>query len=220
MKRLIVKVAALSCAAWMSSAANAQEDMTRTGEASERPRASLEVAPLILLMNAVPGAGAVGLAGEVFVNEKTALMAEGQYLNADLRTDTVNKLDSDLKPRSLDGYMASVGLQQYRNPESSSWYYGGKVGYAEADSNWDYRDATVDASTTAIVPAVMAGYRWLYGNNLTLRLGGTVGANLLQTSSFASSGAPQNAAEGRDKVEDAARLPATARVDFLVGYAM
>lgn len=220
MKRLYAKVAAVGCAAWMATAAYGQEDMTRTGEATERPKTSVEVAPLVLLMNTVPGVGAAGLAGEVFVSEKTSLMAEGQYLNSDLNSETLNKVSSDLKPKSIDGYMAAVGLQTYRNPETSSWYYGGKVGYAKMDSNWDYRDATVDADTTAVVPAVMAGYRWLYNNNVTLRLGGTVGRNFLQTSSFASAGNPMNATEGRDKVEDAARAPVSGRIDFLVGYAM
>ncbi len=180
---------------------------------------SVEVAPLNLLLNAAPGVGSAGVAGELKVSDHTSLMAEGSFLNANVPKKTLNRTKSDLKPDSLKGYLAGAGLQTYATPNMSSWYYGGKVGYMSTEGKWDYKGSTIDHKSKAIVPAVMGGYRWLYDNNMTLRLGATAGPHLVQSKKIAARDNTENARKGVSKLDKFEKRPLQAQVDFLIGYA-
>lgn len=220
MKMTVIKLFAATAVLALSGAAVAQDFDTVTKRG--RPGGvdgSIEVAPLNLLLNAAPGVGSAGIAGELKISDHTALMADGSFLNANVSKNLLNKAKTDLKPDSLKGYNAAVGLQTYATPNMSSWYWGGKVGYMVTDGTWDYKGSTIDHKAEAIVPQVMGGYRWLYDNNMTLRLGASAGPYLSQSKDIKAHDNTENAAEGVRKLTDFEGRPVQGQVDFLLGYA-
>lgn len=220
MRKLWLSIWTATAAVTLSTAGLAQglDTVTKRGHVGGVD-GSVEVAPLNLLLNAAPGVGSAGIAGELKISEHTALMAEGAFLNANVPQKTLNRAKTDLKPDSLKGYSTAVGVQTYATPHMSSWYYGGKVGYMATKGKWDYKGSTIDHESKAIVPAVMGGYRWLYDNNMTLRLGATAGPHLLQSKKIAARDNTANAATGVKKLNDFEKRPVQAQVDFLIGYA-
>lgn len=202
-----------------AATASAQQEMNVRGQ-GVRPY-TIEVQPISNTLSAVPGPG---LGFEAFATERVSVFVNGTYADVDMDNTTINSIrarsgDDDAIPTVGYGYNAALGARWYSAPQRSSWYGGAGVGYSEMDSKWEVGDEVVKATVVSVVPGVSAGYRWLWDNNVLLRVGAGVASNNVQTKDFTDENDTAEARDAEDTVRDLATQPVIANMDFGIGYA-
>jgi hypothetical protein len=205
----------------LSSGAFAQQEMNLRAEGL-RPY-SAELKPLPTAISTVGnGSGSFGVGAEALVSDKLAFFVDASYVDLDTPNNLVDKekeANEDPVPNTMFGYMVQPGLRWYGSPAVSSWYGQLGVGYAESKGKYEYGNATIDSKSISTLPTLAAGYRWLFRNNMLLRLGAGASANLVQTHDESAVENTSDAARGEDKVSDLVKTPVLAAVDFGLGYA-
>jgi hypothetical protein len=186
---------------------------------------TVELKPLPTALSAVPEAGAVGsigLGAEIFQTKHMAWFGEGQYIDVNTPNNLTNRSKqanpSSPVPSEMHGYEWTAGARLYGTPEVSTWYGSLGVGYSDYAGTFNYQDTTIAAHTISILPTVAAGYRWMFDNNVLLRLGLDVASNQVKSRRADAESQTANAADGEHKVRNLERTPVLANLDFGVGY--
>jgi hypothetical protein len=199
--------------------------------AQERVPMAVEVKPLTTLgiaaLNAVPGMeGSYGLGFglEIPVAKKLALFgdfdimrirADGDF-NDDGEDEDEDDESADKEANLREGnYASGVVGARYHFKAGSSWYAQAGLGYTLQQSEWSYERAdtkadakvdankdTVDVTESRLNAVVGGGYRWIWGEHFTLRLGGTLAATIAQNAHY-KPGRNNSDDEAVDKVKDA-----------------
>lgn len=179
---------------------------------------SLEVKPLPLVANVLPGVGAVGIAGERFIDGHLAPFLQGNFATADMSQKLIGANDESATalPDRVNLWSLAAGMRYYGQGVIDSWYAGGKLGYARTEGDWVYRDERVGRETAALLPGVEGGYRWIWDSGLLVRVGGDLAANVIVGEETDAKDASDEAV---DKVEAATTLPIATTFDLGVGYA-
>lgn len=180
-----------------------------------------EVKPVTTALSAIPGVGGVGAGAEAFVSPRVAAFVEGSYLDVNLPGSPIGarKLgEVDPFPVDTYGYNVALGARWYSSPESNSWYGGLGLAYARTDGEWESADERVDVSTAALLPSLAAGFRILWRNNLIMRIGGGLAANVVQSKTVDAKETTAAAEDAEKDVKDSLDQNLMANVDFGVGY--
>jgi hypothetical protein len=197
---------------------------TRQGTAGSSTRGiTAEVKPLQTLLSAIPGVGVVGFGLEGFVRPKTTVYSEVNIINSNLperlEGAAKDKLGDDkLYANKMRGGAVDIGSRWYNNPIGHSWYTGGKIGYQEASTEWEYNDEVLTQRSASLTPGINAGYRWAWQNNVVVRLGAGASLNLVQAQNVDSENDNADTDEARDELDEAAKVPVLANVDLGLGY--
>jgi len=198
----------------------AQEELKLRNEGI-RPY-TVEIKPLPTALSAVPGIGSIGVGSELFFSSKSALFVDGQYTDANLPNRVLKQVKENNTgepiPRTMIGYNVTSGVRFYSSPALHSWYGALGVGYSELTGKWDYDDATVQSHIISVLPTVAAGFRWVFENNVILRLGANFSSNIVKSESTTAAEQTATAADGVKKVSNSERTPMLAAVDVGLGY--
>jgi hypothetical protein len=203
----------------------AQSDITTTKSDPYRLQIddiSMELKPLTTLMSAVPGVGSIGLGFEAFVAPRFAVFSNFAVMNANLPhayDDDVQEF-SRLYPRSFTGGSIGLGGRYYGSLFGDSWYGGAKLGVTRVRAKWEYRDEVLSQDVGSLTPGVEGGYRWLWVNNVLVRLGVGASANLRQFDNIEteSESASADVVSARKELDKTSKFPVLASVDLGIGY--
>ncbi len=184
---------------------------------------SAELKPLAIGASVTPGVSSFGLGTELAVSPHFAPFLNASVINANLPNNLRNKGNEAENPQiqKMEGYSADLGLRYYGTSSNvDSWYGGVKVGYMFSQGQWGYQEQKIDQSVRSLTPGAEAGYRWLWSNNLLLRLGAGADSNLLQENTVTASEAVTPVTiDAQERVTGYAKVAVLPRVDFGVGYA-
>lgn len=184
--------------------------------------AAVEVKPLPTVLVVVPGVSSIGIGAEVAAGQNGAVFANAFAINANLPADLRAEDREDKTPilQKMDGYSGDIGGRYYaRGARLDSWYGGAKVGYAFAIGQWGYKDEQVDHVVRTITPGAEGGYRWVWANNLLVRLAGGLDGNAVQENNATPAGLETpTTADAESTIEDYAKIALLPRVDLGIGY--
>lgn len=222
MKSSHLKNAVIAAFCAYSSGALAQVNSYRSAPARTN-KATLELKPLAAALSATPGVGSAGIGAEFALGENTTSFADVYAINANLPSRLRNQAREDEVPvvQKFQGYSADIGARYYGQPlGDDSWYGGARLSYGIAKGQWGYQGEKIDQSIRTLSPGVEAGYRWIWNNNLLLRLGAGADSNLTQQNdASAVERETQVTSDAEDKVKGYAKVAVTPRLDMGLGYA-
>ena len=222
MKMTYLKQTLVAALCTCSYTAFAQVSSYRSAPARTN-RATLELKPLAAALSSTPGVGSAGIGAELGLNENMTSFADVYALNANLPSRLRNEGRENEVPvvQKMQGYSGDLGARYYGQPlGDDSWYGGVRLSYGYAKGQWGYQGEQIDQSVRTLSPGVEAGYRWIWTNNLLLRVGAGADSNLVQQND-ASAVARETAvtSDAEDKVKGYAKVAVTPRLDMGLGYA-
>jgi hypothetical protein len=219
--KLLTNLYCLTTAIFWISSASAQVETTKTTRIQESNDVTVELKPIPLIANLVPGVGSIGIGGEIFANENISIFSNLYYTDVNLPnriSGTMADRAEDPVPDAMTSINVSLGGRFYGSPLGSTWYTGAAVGYIDSTGKWEYEDVEINHSLSSVTIAVEGGYRWRWPNNVLVRLGGGLASNNIQSSSYTSDSTSKNADDGKKKVKELNSMPVMAAVDLGLGY--
>ena len=147
-------------------------------------KTALDFYPLPMLM------GEFGAELDFATSNNTALGIQFAYFNPTFGLSGViinSKLDDgDKLEINVHAFLPGITYTYYTKPEMEGFYIGGLVRYKHASGTALYEDnngsvrgqAKTDMSISTINPNVIGGYRWVFDNNFSIRLGAAVGGQI------------------------------------------
>lgn len=222
MKAVHVKSGLVATLCVFSCSAFAQVNSYRSAPARSN-KVTLELKPLAAALSATPGVGSAGIGAEFALGENTTSFADVYALNANLPSRLRNESREDEIPvvQKVQGYSGDIGARYYGQPlGDDSWYGGARLSYGFAQTQWGYQSEKIDQSVRTLSPGIEAGYRWIWNNNLLLRVGAGADSNLIQQNE-ASAVDRETAvtSDAAEKVKGYAKVAVTPRLDMGLGYA-
>lgn len=185
--------------------------------------AALELKPLPTAVSVVPGVASIGAGIELSAGSNFASFLNGYILDANLpnRLRPQNSEDNQPGVHKMRGFAGDLGGRYYSDGvNTDSWYGGAKVGYALSMTQWGYKGQTVDHAMRTITPGLEGGYRWVWVNNLLLRIGAGADGNVIQQNTVTPTLAATDVTnDAKDRIEGYAKVAVVPRVDLGLGYA-
>jgi hypothetical protein len=144
---------------------------------SQGTAATLEVKPVTMLYNLVPGVRAMTLSGEWGVSSQFVAFAGGSYSTVEVSDTSIE--EKRLESGELDAaYLSSArstgvnaGLRYYSYPMTDSFYVGGGLARTTATATVLVGESEVTANSVSSNSTLDAGYRWRWQGGFTLRTG-------------------------------------------------
>lgn len=218
----ITKSALISLAVLLPSVAFAQISAHRQTAGRAGP-ISIELKPLPTAMSATPGVGSAGLGAEVAWGDNATTFADIYAINANLPNRLRNEGREQDVPviQKMNGYAGDIGARYYgQSVETDSWYGGARMSYTFAKAQWGYQGEKISQTVKTMSPGLEAGYRWIWSNNVLLRLGAGADSNIVQENNATAIDRETTVtADAEDKVKGYAKVAVTPRVDMGIGYA-
>ena len=217
---LVTMISSVAAMIGLSTMASAQQEMAIRTEGVQPY--SVELKPIPTILSAAPGVASIGAGFESFFMPKVAFFGEASYLDAKLQgkvVGTAKDRNTDPVPSKEIGYKGLLGARWYATPEEHSWYAGGGVGYSDSSGKWEYKNEVVDSRLVSVLPTVQGGYRWLWNNNVLLRLGADVALNNIQTRTNDAHSDSIDAKDAEAKLKKIQDHVWLATVDLGLGYA-
>ncbi len=191
-------------------------------------RFNVEVKPLALIVNLVPGSHGFSGGLEVPFGEHVAAFGTASFLSFKLPDSAITEsTDKDAPPKTtmkeITTGAAHGGLRYYGQVSSDSWYAGAGVGAGNSRIEWLHDGETLIDKTVLFTTGIEAGYRWLWNSGFLMRVGAQLSANNLRNRSISAvSTAVTPSSQAVDDVTKEGQQPKTqlsTGFDFGVGWA-
>ena len=182
----------------------------------------VEVKPLPLAFTMLPGLASIGAGVELGASSNLTTFLDGYAIRANLPNGLRSQGRQEDVPviQKMEGYAGDLGLRYYGSSvRLDSWYGGAKVGYKMARGQWGYKDEKINHVVRTVAPGVEGGYRWLWENNVLVRLGAGADGNVVQENNSGPVDQPTKVtADAQERVEGYAQVAVIPRVDVGLGY--
>ena len=216
-------LALVSISLFPAGVAYSEADVAMKVQSEKTPalkRVSIELKPVELLLNSVPGVASGGLSFEVYVGQNWAVNVGGSYADVNLPQKYIKATNEKANEPLIDkgyGYSAGAGLRYYDDAIGNSLYGGLNLDYSEARYGFKFNEETYATKQFAATPAVVAGYRWVWQNGVLARLGAGVGLPSVQAQTITNESAGIDATKGRAKVSEILNTKVIAKLDMGIG---
>lgn len=146
---------------------------------------SLEIKPIALIANAIPGGRGFSGGLEIPFSEHLAAFGTVSMLRLQLpeeavKTRAANDNEPDPTIKQTRNSAATAGLRYYGIIDSNSWYAGLAAGSGTNQVTWQQNGEALEDKSAFLSAGAEAGYRWLWRSGFLLRVGAQLSAHNLR----------------------------------------
>ncbi len=135
--------------------------------------ASIEFKPGLMMSSPVPGAFGLGMEAEVGVTERASLVVAANMVSekgGKARSHN-EEANSYYQLRSMESEQYAVGTRFYASSDVDSLYLGARIAARQSYYDLTYGETKFAVEAEVRETAVEAGYRWVWGTGILLRIG-------------------------------------------------